>query len=103
MTRRWRQPLDDTEQRPLFNGVKDNTLNHPAYAGRTANTTPPAFRIGLHLACSPIAPSHPSTSEIRRAFLRTLDHVVITDLVTALTDTEGLAWTPWDSSGRDNY
>lgn len=103
MTRRWRQPLNDTERRPLFNGVKDNTMNHPGYAGRSSNTTPPSLRIGLHVKCSPIAPSNPSTSEIRRAYLRTLDHAAIANLVNSLSDEEGLVWTPWDSSGRDNH
>lgn len=103
MTRRWRQPLDDTEQRPLFNGVKDNVMSHPGYSGRTSQTTPPSIRIGLRVACSPIAPSHPTTSEIRRAFLRALDLPAIADLVASLTDGEDLAWTSWDSTGRHNH
>lgn len=47
MTRLWRQPLDDAEQRPLVNGVKDNIMIHPGYTGRVWQTTPPSIRIGL--------------------------------------------------------
>lgn len=103
MTDRWRQPFDDTERRPLFNGVKDLTLNHPGYTGRTHQDTPPSVRVGLRLACGPLGSWHPTTSELRRAFLRVLSQRPIAEFVAGMTHVEGLTWTARDSHGRHSH
>lgn len=103
MARRWRQPINDTEQIPRFNGVLENRMNHPAYTSRAALAdTPPSVRIGLRLACSPIPPDQPSTSELRHAMLRVLSQPTITGFVTELTHIEGLKWQSRDCHGRHN-
>lgn len=100
----WREPVDDTERRPLFNGVKTILMDHPGYTGRAHRDAPPAVRIGLRVACSPLASSsYPSTSELRRAFLRVLAQPPITGLIAALTHVEGLAWSPRDCHRRHNH
>jgi hypothetical protein len=102
MGRQWRQPVNEAERRGLFNGVRDNSLNHPGYTGRTHQNTPPSLRLGLRVACSPLDSVRPSTSEIRRAFLRVLDSPVITQFIAGVTDTSGSTWTSWEGNGRHN-
>lgn len=101
MTQRWRQPMDEAERRPLFNGVRDNRMDHPGY-NRTSADTPPSVRIGLRVACTPIPPSRPNTSELRRALLRVLGRPVVSTLIADMTHTEGLTWEKRDSRGRHN-
>lgn len=80
MTRRWRQASNDTERSPLFNGVRNNRMDHPAYNRRTKPTdTPPSLRIGLQVACSPIPSAQPGTSELRRTLLRVLSRPTVVD------------------------
>jgi hypothetical protein len=103
MTRRWRQPVNEEERRALFNGVRDNTLGHPGYTSRTFADTPPSLRLGVRIACSPLGPVRPSTSEIRRAFLRLLNSPVIAEFIAAVTDTSSAEWTSWEGNGRHNH
>lgn len=103
MAHRWRQPVNEEERRALFNGVRDNTLSHPGYVGRTFENTPPSLRLGVRIACSPLGPVRPGTSEIRRAFLRLLNSRAIAEFIAALTDTSGAEWTSWEGNGRHNH
>lgn len=103
MVSQWRQPDHEDERRALYNGVRDNSLGHPGYAGRKFEDTPPALRLGVRVACSPLGSVRPSTSEIRRAFVRVLDSPAVTKFVAALTDASGSTWTPWEGNGRHNH
>jgi hypothetical protein len=103
MACQWRQPVNEEERRALFNGVRDNILSHPGYTGRTLQNTPPSLRLGLRIACSPLESVRPSTSEIRRAFLRVLASPVIAQFVAGVTDTSRSTWTSWGGNGRHNH
>lgn len=103
MARLWRQPVNEEERRALFNGVRDNILSHPGYTGRELQDTPPSLRLGLRVACSPLNTVRPSTSEIRRAFLRVLGSPEIAKFVAAVTDASNSTWTPWEGNGRNNH
>jgi len=102
MTRSWRQPADDTERSPLFNGVRDNRMDHPAYNRQAPTDVPPSIRVGFRVACSPIAADRPSTSDLRRALLRTLGRPEITDLIGDVTGVENMTWSNRGSQGRHN-
>lgn len=103
MALRWRQPINEEERRALFNGVRENALHHPGYAGRTFENTPPSLRLGVRIACSPLDPVMPGTSEIRRAFLRALNSRAIAEFIAASTNTSGAEWTSWEGNGRHNH
>lgn len=103
MTGRWREPCDEDERRAMFNGARSITISHPRFFPDSSGKQRPSVRLGLRVACSPLQPSHPSTSDIRRALVHTLSTGPIGAVVADLTWADGRRWIPWDSSGRLSF
>jgi hypothetical protein len=103
MTHWWRAATDDVSTGLLQ--LQNNTISHPAYMSRSPQENPPpSVRIGMMVACSPLDPLTPPTSEIRAKLLAFLGQPPLIDLVRSLTDVrEGLAWRAWDDNPRFNF
>ncbi len=64
----------------------------------------PSFRIGMSVACSPLDPTTPTTTEVRARFLSFLGQPPVIDLVRELTALgDGLAWRARDDNPRHNF
>ena len=103
MTDRWREPRDEDERRALYNGARSNAISHPYFFPDSSGKQRPSVRLGLRVACSPLEPSHPATSDIRRAWAHTLSTGPLGQVVSDLTQTENRRWIPWDSHGRITF
>jgi hypothetical protein len=57
----------------------------------------------VRIAYSPLDSVRPSTSEIRRAFLRLLNSRAIAKFIAASTDATGAEWSSWEGNGRHNH
>jgi hypothetical protein len=101
-TDRWRLTINDVSSQVLQ--LQDNGMSHPGYTSRAAENLPPSFRIGMSLACSPLDPAAPTTSEVRARFLGFLSQPPVMDLVRELTTLgDGLAWRARDDNPRHNF
>ena len=102
MTDRWRLTINDISSEVLQ--LADNAMSHPGYMGRSAESLPPSVRIGMSVACAPLEPAMPTTSEVRAKFLSYLGQPPVMDLVRELTALgDGLAWQPRDDNPRHNF
>lgn len=99
---RWRLRVNDVSSEVLQ--LQNNGMSHPGYMSRSASNVSPSVRIGMRVACAPLDPSTPTTSEVRARFLAFLGHPQILDLIGELTTlNEGVAWRAWDDNPRHNF
>ena len=103
ITDRWRLSINDVSSEVLQ--LQNNGMSHPGYASRsTQENPPPSFRVGMSVACSPLDPATPTTSEVRLRFLSFLGEPPVMDLVRELTALgDGLAWRARDENPRHNF
>jgi hypothetical protein len=102
VTDRWRLTINDVSSEMLQ--LQNNGMSHPGYTSRAAENVPPSFRIGMSLACSPLDPAAPTTSEVRARFLSFLSQPPVMDIVRELTALgDGLAWRARDDNPRHNF
>ena len=103
ITGRWRLATNAVGSEMLQ--LQNNGMNHPGYTRRTPqDNPPPSFRIGMSVACSPLDPTTPTTTEVRARFLSFLGQPPVIDLVRELTALgDGLAWRARDDNPRHNF
>jgi hypothetical protein len=83
-TDRWRLTINDVGSEVLQ--LQNNGMSHRGYARRSSQENPPpSFRIGMSVACSPLDPATPTTSEVRARFLSFLGRSPAMDLIRELT------------------
>ena len=101
-TDRWRLTINDVSSDVLQ--LQNNGMSHPGYTSRPPEHLPPSVRIGMSVACSPLDPATPATSEVRARFLSFLRQHPVMDLVRELTAlSDGLAWRARDDNPRHNF
>jgi hypothetical protein len=99
---RWRLTINDVSSEMLQ--LQHNGMGHPGYTSRASENIPPSFRIGISVACSPLDPAAPTTSEVRARFLSFLGQPPVMDLVRELTTLGGgVAWRARDDNPRHNF
>ena len=98
----WRLTINDVSSDVLQ--LQNNGMRHPGYTSRPPEHLPPSVRIGMSVACSPLDPATPATSEVRARFLSFLRQHPVMDLVRELTAlSDGLAWRARDDNPRHNF
>ena len=102
VTDRWRPTINEVSSEMLQ--LQNNGMSHPGYTSRPSENLPPSVRIGMSVACSPLDPATPTTSEVRARFLSFLGQPPVMDLVRELTTlSDGLAWRARDDNPRHNF
>jgi hypothetical protein len=99
VTNHWRHTTDGFGASVMLH-LPQKAFSHRGYM-RPAEDRQSSIRIGIFVACDPLAPDGPSTSELRSRFLAFLGGPALTDLIMASTHVgDGTAWTPLAGNGR---
>jgi hypothetical protein len=102
VTDRWQPTINKVSSEMLQ--LQNDSISHPGYTSRPSENLPPSVRIGMSVACSPLDPATPTTSEVRARFLSFLGQQPVMDLVRELTTlSDGLAWRAPDDNPRHNF
>jgi hypothetical protein len=102
-TDRWRHTTNGAEAPGLMR-LQDAHMSHPGSNGRAPGEAgPPSVRIGVLVACDPLDPTTPPTSQLRASLINFLNRPSVRDLIASLTYvSQGVAWRRWEGHGRMN-
>ena len=99
VTDRWRHTTDGF-QVPAMLQLPQKAFTHRSYM-RSAEDALPAIRIGAFVACDPLDPRTPSTSDLRARYMGFLSDPAFAGLIGEVTPgAEAIAWSPLAGNGR---
>jgi hypothetical protein len=97
-TDRWRYTSVASDVSPLDN-IGNEGFSHPSYVRQYQNK-PPAVRVGMFVACSPLGDAEPTKAELQSRFQTLLDGSKPGRLISLLTVIGSRKWQSRPGSGR---